>query len=139
MGRAEHHYVSLEDNFPFWTFLHAAKVEDRPPRLAIDLRELRKRAGAALTMGFADEQEEAGAEDLRYVSVQLQPVYRAWDAREAELDKVRPYFAEETLRSKIRPLEIVRTAHEDRRTIAAPARPVGRPALRLKKRALLQS
>ena len=98
MGRAEHHYVSLEDNFPFWTFLHAVKVEGSPPRLAIDLRELRKRAGAALTMGFADEQEEAGAEDLRYVSVQLQPVYRAWDAREAELDKVRPYFAEETLR-----------------------------------------
>ena len=104
-----------------------------------DLRELRRRAGAALTMGFADEQDEAVAEDLRYVSTELQPVYRAWDVREAELDKLRPYFAEEALRSKIRPLESVRTAREDRRTVAAPARPVGRPALHLKKRALSRS
>jgi hypothetical protein len=73
IGRAEHHYVSLEDNFPFWTFLHSAKVESSPPQLAIDLRELRKRAGAALAMGFADEQEEAGAEDLRWLSTELQP------------------------------------------------------------------
>jgi hypothetical protein len=136
IGRAEHHYASLEDNLLFWTFLHAVKVEDIPPRLAIDLRELRKRAGAVVTMGFADEQEEVGAEDLRYVSIELQPVYRAWDVREAELDKLRPYFAEEALRSKIRPLEIVRAAREDRRTVATPARPVGRPPLHLKKRAL---
>ena len=89
-------------------------------------------------MGFADEQQEAGAEDLRYVSTELQPVYRAWDVREAELDKVRPYFAEETLRAKIRPLEIVRTAPEDRKTVATPA-PVGRPVLHLKKRAVTRS
>ena len=76
IGRAEHHYVSLEDNFPFWAFLHSAKVEGSPPQLAIDLRELRKRAGAALAMGFADEQEEAGAEDLRRLSTELQPIYR---------------------------------------------------------------
>jgi len=43
------------------------------------------------------------------------------------------------LRSKIRPLEIVRSAREDRRTIGAPARPVGRPALSLKKRGLSRS
>jgi hypothetical protein len=139
IGRAEHHYVSLEDDLLFWTFLHAAKVEDGPPRLTVDLRELRKRAGAALTMGFADEQDETGPEDLRCVSTELQPVYRAWDVREAELDKLRPYFVEEALRSKIRPLEIVRAAREVRRTVAASARPVGRPALHLKKRALSRS
>jgi hypothetical protein len=139
IGRAEHHYVSLEDNLLFWTFLHSVKVERSPPRLTVDLRELRKRAGAVLTMGFADEQEEAGAEDLRYVFTELQPVYREWDVREAELDKARPYFAEETLRSKIRPLEIVRAAREDRRTLAAPAGPVGRPALSLKQRGLSRS
>ena len=97
------------------------------------------RAGTALAMGFADEHDETGAEDLRYVSTELQPVYRAWGVREVELDNVCPYFAEETLRSKIRPLEIVRSAREDRRTIGAPARPVGRPALSLKKRGLSRS
>jgi hypothetical protein len=138
IGRAEHHYVSLEDNFPFWAFLHSAKVEGSPPQLAIDLRELRKRAGASLAMGFADEQEEPGAEDLRWLATELQPIYREWDVSEPQLDKVRVYFAEETLRSKIRPLEIVRTAREDRNTVATPA-PVGRLVLHLKKRRLSQS
>ena len=64
------------------------------------------------------------AEDTRYVSIELQPVYRECDVREAELDKVRPFFAEAMLRSKIRPLEIVRPAREDRGTTATPARPV---------------
>ena len=31
------------------------------------------RAGTALAMGFADEHDETGAEDLRYVSTELQP------------------------------------------------------------------
>ena len=89
-------------------------------------------------MGFADEQEEAGAEDMRWLATELQPIYREWDVSEPQLDKVRVYFAEETLRSKIRPLEIVRSAREDRTTVAAPA-PVGRPVLHLKKRALSRS
>jgi hypothetical protein len=129
--------VSRDDDFLFWAFLHSVKVEASPPGLTIDLRELRKRAGAALPMGFSDEEDEAVPDDLRCVSAELQPIYRLWSVREPELDKVRPYFMEQTLREKIRPLEIVRTvAREERGTIAAPARPVDRPTLRLKKRGI---
>jgi hypothetical protein len=136
LGRTEHHYVSLDDDFLFWAFLHSVKVEGSPPGLVIDLRELRKRAGAAMPMGFSDEKDEVVPEHLRCVSAELQPIYRLWDVRETGLDKVRPYFTEQTIREKIRPLEIVRTATEERSTIAAPAKPVSLPTLRLKKRGL---
>jgi hypothetical protein len=134
IGRTEHHYVSMDENFAFWTFLYSAKVESNPPKVTIDLRELRKRASSALAMGFADEQDENVPEDLRYVSAQVQPIYRAWGVREAELEKLRPFFTEEHLRAKLLPLEIVRTAPEDREKIAAPTKPVARPTLTLKKR-----
>ena len=136
LGRSEYHYVSLDDDFLFWAFLHSVKVEGSPPGLVIDLRELRKRAGAGMPMGFADEKDEVVPDDLRCVSAELQPIYRPWSVRETALDKVRPYFTEQTLREKIRPLEIVRTAREERDTIAAPAKPLSVPTLRLKKRGL---
>src|SRR5437899_879694 len=44
LGRTEHRYVSLDDDFLFWAFLHSVKVEGSPPGLVIDLRKLRKRA-----------------------------------------------------------------------------------------------
>ena len=40
------------------------------------------------------------------------------------------------LRERIRPLEIVRTAREERDTTAAPGKPLSLPTLRLKKRGL---
>jgi hypothetical protein len=124
----------MDDNLAFWTFLYSAKVESNPPRVTVDLRELRKRAGSALAMGFADEQDENVPEDLRYISAEVQPIYRAWGVREAELDKSRPYFSEGHLRAKILPLEIVRTTREDREKIA-PTKAVARQQpLTLKKR-----
>ena len=133
-GRNKPHYIPMDNNFPLWCFLHAAKVESNPPRVTIDLKELRKRAGLALPMGFADEQEENLPEEARYLSVQVQPIYRAWGVRESELDKIRPFFTDETVRAKILPLEIVRTAREDREKPAEPVKPVTKPTLTLKKR-----
>lgn len=132
-GRNKPHYVSIDDNFALWTLLHSAKVESNPPKITIDLRELRKRAGTALAMGFADEQEENLPEDSRFLSVPAQAIYRAWGVRESELDKLRPYFTDASLRGKILPLEIVRVAREDRGKIAAPIKPVARATLGLKK------
>ena len=89
-----------------------------------------------MPMGFSDEKDEVVPEHLRCVSAELQPIYRLWSVRETELDKVRPYFTEQTIRERILPLEIVRTAREDRVTIAAPTEPLSLPTLRLKKRGL---
>jgi hypothetical protein len=139
IGHYDHYYVSGEDDFLFWTFLHAAKVENNPLCVIVDLRELRKRAGSVLAISFAEEQDEGFPANLRCLSATVQQVYRAWDAREAELERVRPYFATEELRAKIRPLEIVRTEREDRAPIAAPAKPLARKTLSLKTRALPRS
>jgi hypothetical protein len=133
-GRSKPHYIAMDKNFPLWCFLHAAKVESNPPRVTIDLKELRKRAGFALAMGFADEQEENMPEEARYISVQAQPIYREWGVRESELDRIRPFFTDENIRGKILPLEIVRTVREDREKLAAPVKPVTKPTLMLKKR-----
>jgi hypothetical protein len=113
VGRSEHYYVAMDDNLTLWAFLHSAKVASNPPNITVDLRELRKRAGALLPMGFADEQDEGLPEDSRFISVLAQAVYRAWDTREAELEKLRPYFNDEALRSKILPLEVVRVGRQN--------------------------
>jgi hypothetical protein len=136
IGHNDHHYVSPDDDFLFWTFLHAAKVENDPLCVRVDLRELRKRAGSVLAIGFAEEQDEGFPADLRCLSATAQQIYRAWDTREAALEGVRPYFASEGLRVKIRPLEIIRTPHEDRAPIAPPTRPLPRKTLSLKNRGL---
>jgi hypothetical protein len=133
IGRNEHHYVAMDANFSLWTLLYSAKVESNPPKITIDLRELRKRASAALTMGFADEQEENLPEEFRFLPVPAQGIYRAWGIRESELEKVRPYFTDAALRGKILPLEIVRTAREDQK-LGAPVKPVPRETLTLRKR-----
>jgi hypothetical protein len=109
--------------------LHAARVESNPPRIRIDLKELRKRAGQALPMGFADEQDENLPDEARYLSVQVQPIYREWGVRESELDKVRPFFTNDALRAKILPLEIVRTVREDREVPSATARSVKKQSI----------
>jgi hypothetical protein len=85
-------------------------------------------------MGFADEQDENLPEEARYLSAQAQPIYRAWDVRESELDKVRPFFTDEHIRAKILPLEITRMAREDREKPAAPAKPAAKTTLTLRKR-----
>jgi hypothetical protein len=43
----------------------------------IDLKELRKRAGLALPIGFADDRDENVPEETRVLSAQVQPIYRA--------------------------------------------------------------
>jgi hypothetical protein len=112
--RADHHYVSIEKNFVFWAFLCSAKeVGGVPPRVTIDLKDLRKRANAVLVMALADEQDEDLPEETRLLSVPAQSIYRAWDIREAELEKLRPFFTDPVLTAKIRPLEVVRTGREN--------------------------
>lgn len=134
IGRNKSHYIPMDDNFPLWCFLHAAKVEGNPLRVTVDLVELRKRAGLALPMGFADEQEENVPEEARYLTAQVQPIYRSWGVRESELDKIRPFFSDEKVRGKILPLEVVRAAREDLEKPAALARSIEKPTLKLKQR-----
>ncbi|WP_271669543.1 NACHT domain-containing protein [Bradyrhizobium sp. CCBAU 51627] len=134
IGRNKPHYIPIDDNFPLWCFLHAAKVEGNPLRVTIDLVELRKRAGFAMPMGFADEQDENVPEDARYFSAQVQPIYRSWGVRESELDKIRPFFTDEKVRGRILPLEVVRTAREDFDKPAASAKSVKKATLKLKRR-----
>jgi hypothetical protein len=132
-GNNKPHYVRMDDNLPLWCFLHATKIEGNPPRLIVDLKELRKRAGMALPMGFADEQDEI-PEETGKLSVQIQAVYRAWNIRESELDKIRPFFAEKHLREKILPLEVVRMARQDSSTPSTASKVPQKPTFGLKKR-----
>jgi hypothetical protein len=131
----DHHYVSMEQNFLLWTFLYAAKeIGSVPPRVVVDLRELRRRAGAALVMGFADEQDENLPEETRFLNVSAQGIYRAWGIREADLEKLRPFFTDPGLRSKIRPLEIVRTGRQGGDQAVTFVKAAARQPLTLKKR-----
>jgi hypothetical protein len=124
----------MDGNLPLWCFLHAAKIDNSPPRLTIDLKELRKRAGVALSMGFADEQDENMPEEFRRLMAQMQSVYRAWNIRESELDKIRPFFTDERLREKILPLEIVRMAGQHSVKASTPSKLNPKPTLSLKQR-----
>jgi hypothetical protein len=135
LGSGEHHYISMDKNLALWAFLYSAKIETGPLRVTVDLRELRKRVSSHFPMGFADEQDEHLPDDHRHVTVEVQPIYRAWGIRPADLEKVRPFFTDDAVRRKILPLEIVvRAARDDREKLAPPGKPQSRQTLGLKKR-----
>lgn len=135
IGSAEHHYISMDKNLPLWAYLCSSKVETGPLRVTVDLKELRKRVNSHLPMGFADDQEENLPEDNRYVTVDVQPIYRAWGIRASDLERVRPFFTDETVRRKILPLEVVvRSVREDREKPATPKKVQNRRTLSLNKR-----
>lgn len=143
MGRNEHHYVTVDDDLPLWTFLRTAKVMETERQITVDLQEVRRRLNAYLPMGFADEQEERPPENFRHIVVPIQAVYREWDIREPNLDRLRSYFGNASLRAKILPLEVeervrrqpsilgrsapkVRTAGETMLTLKKPTGPSSR-------------
>jgi hypothetical protein len=134
IGSAEHYYVPQDGNVAFWTFLHASQVEISPATISIDLNEVRRRAGGVVKVGFYEDVEEPTADDngLNVMLTSLQTIYRNWKITEAELDRIRPYFGDATLRAKIRPLEIVRPSRP-REEQPARATAVPRPTLGLKK------
>jgi hypothetical protein len=134
MGSAEHYYVPQDGNVAFWTFLYAAQIEISPPVVSIDLQEVRRRAGAVLSLGFFEDREEPATADFHMVVAPLQAIYRSWKLSEAELDRIRPYFGDPTLRAKIRPLEIVRSGGPREEQQARPTQATPLPTLSLKRR-----
>jgi hypothetical protein len=131
IGRSEHHYVAVQDDLPLWAFLHATTVSSDPLTLTVDLREFRRRVASVFPMGFADDLDDHLLEQFRHVSTPLQPIYRHWNLREKELEKVRPYFGDPTIRVKVRPLEVVTRTRISTDKLAPPEKR-GRPTLSLK-------
>jgi hypothetical protein len=126
--RGQAHHVSHERDFRLWAVLHSSSVTPSPPlRFAIDLTELRKRAATGIAMGFSDVEEPAGVSDA---TMEVQQVYRwiDWSARETET--IRPFFSDQEVRDKIRPLEVVKIP--PRVTKPAPSPSASRPVLGLK-------
>jgi hypothetical protein len=120
MKGGEHHYVQVDHHAAFWTFLYAGQINSTPPVVTIDLREVRRRAGSIVTLGFSEDSEDALPEEQRFLRIPAQAIYRAWDQRERDVERVRPFFGDEALRAKIRPLEIVRTGRTREEPPAAP-------------------
>ena len=106
-GSFDHHYVNRDENLALWTFLHSARIsQDQHGQIVVglDLREATRRLTPVLRIGFAENSEDGAPAPL--VAAPVQTIYRAWGVREAELERVRPFFGEEKLWDKIRPLEV---------------------------------
>lgn len=132
LGRTEHHYIRQEDDLPFWAFLQSCSVSGAPPSISVDTGLLRRHAAATVSFGLAE------TEDMRsegaVVSTTAQQIYRNWDLREPELDRVRPFFTEPDLRQKILPLEVAFTGRTRETPRAQPKTASARPTLGLKGR-----
>jgi hypothetical protein len=86
-------------------------------------------------MGFVEDAEDPSHDELQIMTVPVQSLYREWKVKESELEKIRPYFGENSLaRSKISPLEIVRVGKPKADSEIRPSPGQSRPVLSLKKR-----
>ena len=104
--KGEFAYVARDRRLAFWTFLKCARVERRgAPSVDVDLDELARVCGPKARMGLSPD-PGVGLAANSSLSVPVQMLYRAWDIREGEIERVRPFFGDDALRDKIKPLEI---------------------------------
>lgn len=105
LGRGEHHYIKQEDQLSLWAFLQAGSIGGAPPSLSVNLDTLRRQVGTIVSFGIAEADEMRSMASV--IKTTAQQIYRAWELREPELDRIRPYFSDAELRQKILPLEVV--------------------------------
>ena len=131
----EHLYITVENDLRLWSFLSSSEVSSSPPAVKIDLRLLKRKIQSYLAVGFTDESDEPAEDALQNISIKAQDIYRAWQIREHEVEKIRPYFGNAAARAKILPLEVVRTQLEPSVRTAEKTPSKARSTISLKKQA----
>lgn len=101
-------YVQPDQDLLLWAFLHAGQVKMAPPTVRIDLVELRRRVESVFQFGLAETEDLDALDDTFVIEVATQTMYRSWELRESELDRVRPFFTDARVRNRLRPFEVVR-------------------------------
>lgn len=113
-------YVRRNESLPLWAFLISSEVlsgSDRIRQVQIDLERLEAHMVSTLDCNLEGEPIQRVGQPLRGDSkfaCPLQSVYREMEIPAEELDRIRPYFGDQRLRSRIRPL-IVEHAPKSRR------------------------
>jgi hypothetical protein len=113
-GKSVRVQVRRDEAVLWWGFLAAADIDrndaTKELRISVDLLSLEDEMAVVLGMGFAPD--EIGIEaTLPRRDCSLAQVYRAMadlSVREREIDAIRPFFNDESLRARIMPLVVQR-------------------------------
>ena len=74
--------------------------------MVVTLPEIVRRMTQVLRIGLTPDPEFDPATRIDELRIPVQSLYRAWNLRESELDRTRPFFGDEDVRAKIRPIEV---------------------------------
>lgn len=108
LGKSDHHYVSQNEDLPFWTFLQVARFEcdDGVQKIIVDMHRVVDWLTQIIRIGFDNKSDDPTQDIFPIVSVPVHTIYNSWHMRDKELKEIRPFFDDESLRAKIMPLEI---------------------------------
>lgn len=107
-GKGQFVIVRQDEDLGLWALLHSSSVKrsNGDARIVVDLNELTRRLLGVVRLGIVNETDKALEPRAASLEVPIQSIYRAWGLREAELERVRPFFSEEILDQKVKPLEV---------------------------------
>jgi hypothetical protein len=117
--------VRQDEQFPLWIFLRCVKVskEEGGVAAALDVNRLQHDTDRRLGFGFKDDWEF----ESRVYQFPVQALYRIWatlGVSNRDIDAIRPFFNDESVRSRIKPLEVKRVVLSGTGSVFGKQRPV---------------
>jgi hypothetical protein len=128
IGKHKIHYVQREADYALWLLLSSMtfSMSQTGSGVVIDLDGFYSGAAGGSPVDVIDRTTEGGENFV----ISPQALYRSWGARESEIERVRPFFAEKSISDRIKPLEVevLRKRHVRPPAVSEPLR-LRRPVL----------